>query len=92
MSLEGLQGFILDLAIPLVNMLESARSGSLNTRDTAESAQQALKLLGNASTHVSVERRCKASACLTPHSHYSLSRVQSGTVRNRLQCKLIELR
>ena len=63
-NLAGLQGFVLDAAIPLVNILESARSGSLNTRDAAEAAQQALKLLGNASAHISVERRRKASSCL----------------------------
>ena len=58
-NLAGLQGFVLDVAIPLVNMMESARSGS---RDAAESAQKALKLLGNASAHISVERRLKASS------------------------------
>jgi len=40
-----MQGLILDAAIPLDNMLESARAGTLNLKDTAESAQQALKLI-----------------------------------------------
>ena len=63
-NLAGLQGFVLGAAIPLVNMMESARSGSLNSRDAAESAQQALKLLQNASVYISVERPLKASSCL----------------------------
>ena len=63
-NLAGMQGLILDAAIPLVNMLESARAGTLNPKDAAESAQQALKLIGNASAHFSTERRRKASTCL----------------------------
>ena len=63
-NLAGLQGFVLGAAIPLVNTMESARSGSLNSRDAAESAQQALKLLRNASVYISVERPLKASSCL----------------------------
>ena len=63
-GLSGLQGLVLDAAVPLVNMLESARAGTLNTKDAAESAQQALKLIGNASAHISTERRQRASQCL----------------------------
>ena len=63
-GLAGLQGLVLDAAIPLVNMLESARAGTLNPKDAAESAQQALKLVGNASAHISTERRQRASQCL----------------------------
>ena len=54
-NLAGMQGLILDTAIPLVNMLESARAGTLNPKNTAESAQQALKLIGNAPAHFSTE-------------------------------------
>ena len=39
-GLSGLQGLVLDAAVPLVNMLESARAGTLNTKDAAESAQK----------------------------------------------------
>ena len=63
-GLSGLQGLVLDAAVPLVNMLESARAGTLNPRDAAESAQQALKLVGNASAHISTERHQRASQCL----------------------------
>ena len=59
-GLAGLQGCVLDAAVPLVNMLESARSGTLNPKEAAESAQQALKLVGNASAHLSAERRRRA--------------------------------
>ena len=60
-ELAGLQGCVLDAAIPLVNMLESARSGTLNPKEAAESAQQTLELVGNASA-----QRCrKASQCLS---------------------------
>ena len=44
-----IQTVVLDAACPLINMLESARKGTLNTKEAAESAQQALKLLGNVS-------------------------------------------
>ena len=63
-GLAGLQGYVLDVASSLVNMLESARTGSLNPKDAAESAQQALKLIGNASAHISAERRRRATTCL----------------------------
>jgi len=36
---------VLDAAIPLVNMLESARTGTFNPKETAESAQNALSSL-----------------------------------------------
>ena len=49
------------LQTALVNMMESARLGSLNSRSATESAQQALK---HASVHISVKRCCKASSCL----------------------------
>ena len=57
----GIQTLVLDVACSLINMLESARKGTLNTKETAESAQQALKLLGNASANISRERRQKAT-------------------------------
>ena len=60
----GMQGYVLDAAVPLVNILESARNGTLTPKDAAESAQQALKLIGNTSAHLSAERRRKAATCL----------------------------
>jgi len=63
-GLAGLQGHVLDAAIPLVNILESARLGTLNPKEAAESAQQALKMVGNASAHTSTERCHRASQCL----------------------------
>ena len=63
-GLAGMQGYVLDAAVPLVNILESAINGTLTPKDAAESAQQALKLIGNASAHLSAERRRKAASCL----------------------------
>ena len=63
-GLSGMQGYVLDAAVPLVSILESARNGTLTTKDTAESAQQALKLISNALAHLSAERRRKAATCL----------------------------
>ena len=60
-ELSGLQELILDATISLVHMLESARAGTLNIKDTVETAQQALKLVGNASAHTSTERHQRAS-------------------------------
>ena len=60
----GMQGYVLNAAVPLVNILESARNGILTPKDAAESAQQALKLIGNASAQLSAEQRRKAATCL----------------------------
>jgi len=57
---------VLDAAAPLLSTLEAARNGSLTPKNTAESAQLALKLLGNASAHISTEHRHKATAHLNP--------------------------
>ena len=56
-----IQTLVLDAAAPLINILESARKGTLNTKEAAETAQQALKLLGNASANISMGRRHKAT-------------------------------
>jgi len=63
-GLSGMQGYVLDAAVPLVNLLESARNSTLTPNDAAESAQQALKLIGNASAHLSAERHRKVATCL----------------------------
>ena len=54
-NMACLQSYVLDAACPLVNLLESACRGLLTTKDAAESAQQALKLLGHASASRSME-------------------------------------
>jgi len=59
-----MQGYALDNAIPLVNMLEAARARPLTLKDAAESAQQALKLIANTSAHLPAEGWRKAFACL----------------------------
>jgi len=51
-NLVCLQSKVLDVASPLVSLLESARRGMLTLKDAAETAQLALKLLGNASTTI----------------------------------------
>jgi len=53
-----MQGYVLDAAISLVNMLES---DTFNLKDAAESAQ-ALKLIGNGSAHLSYNREKPLSA------------------------------
>ena len=37
-GLSGMQGYVLDVTVPLVNLLESARNGTLTANDAAESA------------------------------------------------------
>ena len=51
---------------PLINLLESARKVTLMDKEEAESAQQAIKLLGNASANMRVEWWCKADTHLNP--------------------------
>ena len=63
-GLAGLQDYVLDAAIPLVNMLECKNRLPQLTPRMQEAAQQALKLIGSASAHISVERQRKASTCL----------------------------
>jgi len=38
-GLSGMQGYVLDVTIPLVNLLESARNGILTPNDAAKSVQ-----------------------------------------------------
>ena len=65
-NLARLQTLILDAAAPFLSTLEAARSGSLTPKGAAESAQLALKLLGNASANISTEQRRKATTHLNP--------------------------
>ena len=63
-NLARIQAQVLDTVNPLVNLLESACKGTLTPRDAAESAQQALRLLGNASATISMDRCQKATQFL----------------------------
>ena len=65
-NLARLQILVLDAAAPLLSTLEAARNGSLTPKSAAESAQLALKLLGNASANILMERRRKAMTHLNP--------------------------
>ena len=65
-NMVRLQTLTLDAASPLINLLESARKGTLMAKEAAESDQQAIKLLGNASANMSVERRRRAATHLNP--------------------------
>jgi len=60
-NLVQLKSKVLDVASSLVSLLESARYGVLTPKDATETAQQALKLLGNASATISVDRHQKAA-------------------------------
>ena len=55
-----------DAAIPLVNILDKARTESLTPKIAAESTQQALKFIGNILAHLSlsVEQCQKTATCL----------------------------
>ena len=57
-----IQTLVLDAAVSLINIIIIvSQKGTLNTKEAAESAQQALKLLGNASANISMEHRRKAT-------------------------------
>jgi len=60
-NLVRLKSKVLNMASPLVSLLESTRRGVLTPKDAAETAQQALKLLGNASATISADRCQKGS-------------------------------
>ena len=67
-KLSRLQNFSLDIADPLVYALEELSTKESPSCDTVTMAiQEALVLLGNASCHMSVERRAKALAKLNPN-------------------------
>ena len=55
--LACIQVWMLDAINPLVNLLELVRKGTLTPRDATESAQQALRLLGNGLATISMDRR-----------------------------------
>lgn len=58
-SLAKLHTLILDAIAPIVHILEEANRGTLSTEQAAEAAKSTVVLLGNASVHMSKERRCK---------------------------------
>ena len=55
--LAKLQTLLLDVVAPLVHILETAHSGNLTVDTSVKVAKLALRLLANASAHVSKERR-----------------------------------
>ena len=61
-NLVRLQTLLLNATAPL----RGDKNGSLTPKSAAESAQLALKLLGNASANISTERRRKATTHLNP--------------------------
>ena len=63
-NLVRIQARVLDAVNPLVNLLELACKGTLTPKDAAKSAQQALRLLGNALDTISMDRRQKATLFL----------------------------
>ena len=68
-SLAKLQTTVLDAVAPLVHIMNEAQQGTLSVEKMVEAAKTALSLLGNASTHVSRERRKKAILSLNKKLH-----------------------
>jgi len=64
-SLAKTQTWVLDAIPPLVEILESARAGTLNSKAAADAAQQSLTFIGNTAASISVERRRKAAQHIT---------------------------
>ena len=56
-TLAKLQTLLLDAVAPLVHILETAHSGNLTVDTSVKAAKLALRLLANASVHISKERR-----------------------------------
>ena len=65
-QLSKAQALLLDAVGPLAYLLEEASKGSLTQESALEASQMALKLLGNASGHMSTERRKNILANLNP--------------------------
>ena len=68
-SLAKLQTIVLDAVAPLVHIVNEAQQGTLSVEQMVEAAKTALSLLGNASAHVSRERRKKAILSLNKKLH-----------------------
>ena len=60
------QALLLDAVGPLTFLLEELDKGTLTPQTTREAAQTALKLLGNASCHISADRRKNVLGDLNP--------------------------
>ena len=68
-SLAQLQTFILDALAPLVHIVEETQKGAMLGDQAVDAAKTALSLLGNASAHVSRERRKKVILPLNKKVH-----------------------
>ena len=60
------QALLLDAVGPLTFLLEELDKGTLTPQTTREAAQTALRLLGNASCHISADRRKNVLGDLNP--------------------------
>ena len=88
-NLVRIQARVLDAVNPHVNLLELARKGTLTPRDAAESAQQALRLLGNALATISMDRRQKARRFL--NKELSTLVQEEDTFRDAAPCSLVKI-
>ena len=68
-SLAKLQALALDVVAPLVYIVEGSQQGTLHTEQAAEAAKSALSPLGNASAHISRERRKRVILRLNKKLH-----------------------
>ena len=56
-TLAKMQTLVLDAVTPLVHILESAKNGKLNNDTSEKASKLALRLLANASAHITKEKR-----------------------------------
>lgn len=68
-NLAKLRSLMLDTVALLVRIVEEAQRNTLTPEQAAEVAKAALSLLGNASAHISKERRRKVIKCLNKKVH-----------------------
>ena len=68
-SLARLQTMVLDALASMVQIVEGLQKGDMSNDQAADAAKAALTLLGNASAHISRERRKKAILCLNKRVH-----------------------
>ena len=68
-ALAKLQMLVVDAVAPLVHIVEEAAKGTLNGEKASEVAKAAISLLGNASAHISRERRKKVITSLNKRFH-----------------------
>ena len=66
-TLAKTQALLLDAVGPITYILEEAAKGQLTSKGGLEAAQSALKLLGNASMHITRDRRKNAIESMNPN-------------------------